>query len=266
MRSPAPAFDLRAALAREIREALTECDAALAKPKALHRCRVRIKRARALARVGRSCAPGLSSVFNDSARAVMATLSARRDLAALAETARTLAATQRTKRAAALNAIAETLETAHAAHPLLNLDGARAGLKDLLAIAQVWPEASPRQIRKGAERIARRARRAWIRGDNSDQAAKRHKWRKREKERFHAVILLEKAWPDDRARRRKLGERLAHALGQERDALLLIERVENGTLATGKTARRALRALSARRKKLARRADALGAKLHRAGA
>jgi CHAD domain-containing protein len=266
MRSPAPTFDLRAALAREIRDALAEFDSVPAKPKALHACRVHIKRARALARVGRACAPGLAGVFNESARAVMAALSTRRDLAALAEAARALAEKQRKKSAAALKAVADELDAAQAGLAALNLEGVRAGLKDLLAIAQVWPEASGRQIRKGAERIARRARRAWMRGDGASLAAKRHAWRKREKDRVHAVTLLDKAWPEDRARRRKLGELLGEALGRERDALLLIERVESGASVTGKTAQRALRALYKRREQLARRADRLGAKLHRGGA
>ena len=83
MRSPGPAFDLRAALSRELRGAATALDAG-DKPKAIHQARVRLKRARALARVGHACAPGLSNVFNDSARAVMRTLAQVRDLAALA--------------------------------------------------------------------------------------------------------------------------------------------------------------------------------------
>ncbi len=87
MRSPGPAFDLRAALTDELRGAIDELDAIQRDPKSVHRCRVRVKRARALARVGHACAPGLSTVFVDSARALMRNLALARDPAALSEAA-----------------------------------------------------------------------------------------------------------------------------------------------------------------------------------
>ena len=71
MRSPESAFDLRAALSEELTAAIDELDASSSDFRAVHRCRVRVKRARALARVGHSGAPGLSGVFNDTARGVM---------------------------------------------------------------------------------------------------------------------------------------------------------------------------------------------------
>ncbi|MFN3465779.1 MAG: CHAD domain-containing protein, partial [Terricaulis sp.] len=85
MRSPGPAFDLRAALTEELRAAIDELETVQADPKAVHRCRVRVKRARALARIGRACAPGLSTVFVDSARSLMRNLALSRDQAALTE-------------------------------------------------------------------------------------------------------------------------------------------------------------------------------------
>lgn len=266
MRSPGPSFDLRAALSREIRAATIELDSAGAKPKAVHRCRLRIKRARALARVGRACAPGLSAVFNDSARASMRTLAQARDLNALSDAARALAEESRKKTAAAFNAVADKLESARALLAPLNIEAVRAGLKDLLALAQVWPEASGRQIRKGAERIARRARQARRRGQGSSEPARRHQWRKREKERFYAVTLLDAAWPEHRPRRRKTGEKLAEILGCERDALLLIERLKADPTLAGEASQRALRELARVRERLGAHADKLGAKLHQGGA
>ncbi len=102
MRSPGPAFDLRAALSEELRAAIDELEPAALKAKAVHHCRVRVKRARALARIGRSCAPGLSSVFVDSARALMRNLALARDPAALSEAARIAARKGGTQTAAAL--------------------------------------------------------------------------------------------------------------------------------------------------------------------
>jgi hypothetical protein len=266
MRSPAPAFDLREALSQELQAALDELDQSEGRPRGVHRCRVRIKRARALARVGRTCAPGLSSVFNDSARQVMRTLGRARDLAALADAARATAKKASAKTAVALSTVAATLDAERISIPPLDIDNARTGLKDLLALALVWPEASPRQIKRGARRIARRARRARRHGRSSDEAPHRHEWRKREKDRFYAALLLDDAWPGQR--RRKIGDTLGEHLGKERDALLLISRIEQTPDLAGdpKAAKRALKLLQRRGAKFAARADDLGDRLHAHGA
>lgn len=262
MRTPEQAFDLRGAMAAELRAAIDEFEASHGEPKGVHRCRVRVKRARALARVGRACAPGLSSVFNDSARGVMRQLAIARDLAALAETARALAEARNKKQAAALLQVADGLDEERLAMPAINMEAVRAGLKDLLALAQVWPEASARQIRRGARRVARRARLACRRGHGAEEPARRHEWRKREKDRFYASLLLDDAWP--LLRRRKLGEKLGAVLGEERDALLLLERITaTPSLAgEGKAPERAVKVLMRQRAKLGSRADAMGHKLH----
>lgn len=265
MRSPAAAFDLRAALSDEIRGALDELDALPVKAKAIHRCRVRLKRARALARVGRNCAPGLAAVFNESARAIMHTLSQARDITALAASAREVADKANKKQAAALLVAARELETesAHMAPP--DLEAVRSGLRDLLAMAQVWPEASARQISKGAERISRRAKRACVRGRGSPLAVRRHEWRKREKDRLYAATLLGAVWPPGRKRRLKRAEKLGDVLGKERDNLLLVERLERepGLAGDQRGAARATKAIKRRLKRLSGRADALGVDLHR---
>lgn len=262
MRSPEQAFDLRAALSEELRAALVEFETAAGDAKGVHRCRVRVKRARALARIGRTCAPGLSSVFNDSARTVMRQLAVARDLEALSESARTLAARQSKKPSAALVAIAERIEAERQALAAIDDKAVSAGLKDLLALALVWPEASAGQIRRGARRIMRRARLARRRGCGSDDPARRHEWRKREKDRFYAASLLGHAWPTKR--RRKLSDKLGAVLGDERDALLLLERVASHPSLAGddRAAERAVKALMRRRAKLGQLADDLGKQLH----
>lgn len=257
---------MRAALSAELNAAIEELDQSGGRPKGVHRCRLRIKRARALARVGRAVAPGLAQVFNDSARAVMRVLGQARDLVALAEAARRAAKKADKRAAGALTHIADTLDTERGFLPPLDIEGARAGLKDLLALAQVWPEASHRQIKRGAERVIRRARRARRRGHGSDEPVRRHEWRKREKDRFYAALLLDDAWPT--RRRRKLGEALGEALGMERDALLLMDRLAADPALAGedKGAKAAARALRKRCVRFADRADALGARLHNGGA
>lgn len=268
MRSPGAAFDLRAALSDEIRAAIEQINTAPLKAKAIHRCRVHLKRARALARVGREVAPGLSSVFNDSARALMQALSHARDLAALAQAARIAARKAAKKEAAALRSIADALEARSAATQPPNAETIAAGLRDLMAMAQVWPEASARQIQKGGERIVRRARKARRLSQGSRLAMRRHEWRKREKDRLYAAMLLEGYWPAGTPRRVKANEQLGEALGLERDALLLADALgqEPNLAGDAKSARRASQAIARRLRKLGRRADDLGDKLHAGGA
>jgi len=268
MRSPGAAFDLRAGLSEEIRGAMQELGEAEAHPKAMHRCRLHLKRARALARVGRAVAPGLSAVFNESARGVMHTLAQARDLAALAAAARSVGKKAAKKERAALSAVAEALDAHRAALPPLNLEQVQASLRDLLALAQVWPEASERQIERGAERVARRARRARRRGCGRAASPPRHEWRKREKDRLYVASLLGPAWPENRKRRKNCGEKLANALGHERDTLLLIDRLalEPNAAGSEKATGRALRALKRARAHCARKADRIGVHLHRGGA
>jgi hypothetical protein len=268
MRSPGAAIDLRAALSEEVRGAIDELNATPLKAKGIHRCRVRLKRARALARVGRDVAPGLSSVFNDSARVIMHALSQTRDLTALAGAARITAKRGAKKEASALRAFADALDARASALPPLDVAAIGAGLRDLLAMAQVWPEASARQIQKGGERVVRRARKARRQGQGSRLPVRRHEWRKREKDRLYVATLLAGDWPTDRPRRLKANERLGEALGRERDALLLADALDHEpSLAGGqKAAKRAGSAIARRLKKLGRRADALADRLHADGA
>lgn len=265
MRSPEPAFDLRAALTDELQAAIDELETIHADSKAVHRTRVRVKRARALARIGRACAPGLSTVFVDTARSLMRNLALARDPAALSEAARAAADKSGKRTAAAFETVAATIEETASAHPDLNFEAARAGLKDLVALAQVWPEASHRQIRRGARRLDRHARRARRRGLSSVDPVARHKWRIREKDRFFASDILGGAWPGKR--RRKTAAKIGAALGIERDALLLMERLvaEPEIAGDERNLRRALKMLNRRRSKFARRADALAARMRSRG-
>ncbi|MEQ1618044.1 MAG: CHAD domain-containing protein [Terricaulis sp.] len=263
MRSPAPAFDLRAALAREITEALSQLSNPTMTPKSVHRCRVYIKRARALARIGRVCAPGLATVFNESARATMRALAHAREGEALAEAAEAAGKKTNKRGAAALAVLAQSLARVYLNIDTPDIQGARVSLKDLLALAQVWPEVSPRQVRRGAEQIARRARRARRRSLHCHDPELLHDWRKREKDRLYAVELLGDSWPYRRSR--KLSEKLTATLGEVRDMRLLHDRVEAAVLTCGsaKADRRALHALEQRLEQLHKCADRLGEKLRR---
>jgi CHAD domain-containing protein len=262
MRSPGSTFDLRAALSDEVHGALS----ALEKgddQKTVHACRVRLKRARSLARVGHAFAPGLSAVFNDSARGIMRSLAEARNLGALAKAARDLGKKSRKRAAVGLRAASEALEGAREVAAPVDLAAVNAGLRDLLALAQVWPEASARQVKRGARRVARRARKAWRRGSDPDALAeKRHEWRQREKDRLYAAALMDGVWP--RPHRRGANKRLVDRLGREHDLMLLTQQLEASPSLAGDeaSASAALKVLKARRKQLVERARRLATRLH----
>ncbi len=252
---------MRAALTDELRIAMEQLESATLDARAVHQCRVRVKRARALARLGSVSAPGLSSVFVDSARGLMRNLALSRDTDALGEAAKSAAKKAGKQTAAAFATVAQSIQETATSHPHLNIEAARSALKDLLALAQVWPEASHRQIRRGAKRLERRARRARERGIDSVDPVRRHEWRKREKDRAFAASVLDDAWPGKR--RRKTAEKIGDALGGERDALLLMERLvaEPELAGEEKALRRALKTLNRRRARMARRANALAERM-----
>lgn len=263
MRSPGSTFDLRAALSDEVRGALAELEKGDSERKAVHACRVRLKRARSLARVGHAFAPGLSAVFNDSARGIMRSLAEARNLAALAKAARRLAKKSKKRAAAGLKSASDALESARAAAAPVDLAAVNTGLRDLLALAQVWPEASARQVKRGARRVARRARRAWRKGSDRDAPAeRRHAWRQREKDRLYAAALMDGAWPG--RRRRGANKRLVDRLGLEHDLMLLTQQLEaSPSLAADEASgAAALKAVRARRKQLAKSARRVAARLH----
>lgn len=266
MRSPGPSFDIRAALTDQMGAAREVLGAPLT-PQAAHAGRLHLKRARAIAQIGAIGAPGLAAVFDETARGALHALAPVRELAALAATARNAARDAGKKSALALNAAAARLDNA-CAGLLAGFDhAALAGaLQDLLALAQVWPDASPRQVSRGAEAMMRRARRARRRGLESDDPVIRHAWRRREKARLYAADALARTWPTPR--KRQLARKLCAALGEERDTLLLHDRLSaNPVLANDDPAPdAALDALRARARRWARRANGLGQRLRAARA
>jgi hypothetical protein len=210
-------------------------------------------------------APGLSGVFNDSARTIMRALAEERNLAALSKTARGLAKHSKKRAAKALDAVRDTLEAARDVAAPVDNTTVNAGLRDLLALAQVWPEATERQIARGAQRIARRARKAWRKGQAVAAAQdKRHQWRQREKDRLYTAALLDDAWPSARPSRHRANKKLVGALGSERDLVLLAGKLEASPALAGdeRRAASALRAIHSERKRLARKARRIAARLH----
>ena len=263
MRSPGAAFDLRVALVEEVQSAAEIFESNPTKPKTIHRCRIALKRARALAAVGSVSAPGLAEVFNDGARAIMRTLGRARQDWALEQSARAFGANVSKSARRELSELAERVEAFQRTAQPVNAEAVRAGLKDLLAIAYVWPDASPRQVERGARRLVRRARKVWRRARKAEGDI-RHSWRKREKARLYAALLLGKAWPQEIPRRRKRNAKLADLLGRERDLTLVMDRLHKDWPQEGQ--HRGLRELHKLQKRLFRRSSKLGRRVHANGA
>lgn len=263
MRGSNEAFDLRAALLNELKTA----QQALAMPDettAVHRCRVAIKRARSLARLGAEGAPGIAEVFNHYARELMHMLGPARDLAALVSAAERAACEETGRTERAIHALHAALKIEHGRIPPLDFVAASRDLTQLVSLAETWPEPSPTQVQRGAVRIVKRAKRAYKKAYDRRKPKLRHAWRKREKDRYFVAILAGPAWPDGEKRRRRRTQKLGQALGHERDALLLVERLKDDPRLAGskRDARAAIDALDAHRRRHARRADRLGKKLH----
>jgi hypothetical protein len=266
MRSPSSPFDVREALSEEVRGAIEALDEGGAG--ASHAVRVRLKRARALARVGHAFAPGLAAVFDDSARAVMSELADTRNLSALAKAAHKLAKRAKSRAARELDA-AKAAFNSSAALESPDLEAVRGGLRDLLALAQVWPEASSRQITRGAHRIARRARKAWRKGaDKHAPEEKRHEWRQRENDRLYASAILAEDWPPSRPARAKTNKKLVRVLGREHDLALLAQNLATRPAIANaeEGAAAALKAIKRERRRLVAKARRVAARLHKSRA
>lgn len=250
-------FAWKAALLAEIAAA----DAALKDTdieQAVHQARVRLKRVRMLSKMA-----GADAIAR-AARALKYTLSGWRDLAALESAARDAAGGARRKGAAALTDIAARLSQAHLTLGAPAIDDLSDALERLRRDAETLPDLEPKRVRRALRRLVKDARRAWKRAQDEGGVDARHRWRRREKDRFFAASLAGDNWPAKR--RTKTNDELGDTLGRERDARLLLARLESEPAPHTPTARHARRALKRHIRKLARKADRLGASLHRGGA
>lgn len=211
----------------------TEVAAALAKARkglshpdpaeAARRCRVSLKRARALARLCQPADPVRAAGFNAKAGEIGRSLSALRDEGAvragarLALSANPGKAARRELRPWAL-AVAEPEQAVGAdVRPILTK------LRRLERARQTWPDAPFEALVEGAHRLSRRAEKAAERARGGKDVELRHVWRKREKARIAALRAMGPHWPGPKRLSASLA--LARALGAERDVLLLEERL-----------------------------------------
>jgi CHAD domain-containing protein len=255
---PAPApFSLQAAIAVQMKaaeDALSAPDAG----DAIHESRIALKRLRVLARVADYARPQAGAALELTAQAAMKRLAPARDLAALEHAAAAVAQDADGEALAFLTRAAGEFSRSRRAAESAALREAEIALLRIGPIVAIIPEITRAAARRASADIAARARSTFKAAHGKRKILLRHAWRKREKDRRNAEMLLGAAWKG--ARRRKIGRDLTDALGRERDAMLLLDRLS----ASPRTPKAVLRLIKRHRRLLAQRADYLGAKLHAA--
>lgn len=233
----------------------------LAPERAVHTGRVRLKRARAIARIAMPTAPWTARRINTMAADIMDALSAARDRQALADLAERFAQKAKPKSAKAFHAVAAALLNHHSiAAP--DLAHAAQETRKLVAMARALPALNADDIATGLERLSRRAEKAKRTGRGSRIEALRHTWRKREKDMHYALQMVTKTRGPALAKKDARHAALGEVLGLERDAMVLRDWLEGreGRAALKPKARaRAQKLLAKRIKRLANKADRLGA-------
>ncbi len=195
----------------------------------VHDVRKRCKKVRALARLVRQAVggDGFRSV-NEPVRDAAAELSPMRDSHALLATFERLVATNKESLGEATvgPVRAELQRQADAASPTSSegaqrIERAAALLTVARAASQEWRLHDSRVLERGVRRIYGRGRTALRDSRASDDVELRHEWRKREKDLWYAIRLLEPAAPSVLvALEARLGE-LAEALGDDHDLAVL---------------------------------------------
>ncbi len=253
---PPPPFSLRAAIAAQMKAA----EDALALPNAaaaVHETRIALKRLRMLARIADYVTPQGGAALEVAAQTMMRHLGHARDLAALEHAAQAVADEARGASFTYLNRVAGDFARQRRVAEVSALNEAAIALVRLRPIAEAVPDATPSQVRRAARRLNERARTAFGRAEGRSRIWVRHDWRKREKDRRNATLIIGRNWPGKV--RAGTARRLTEALGRERDALLLLDRLKSSP----RTSKRVLRLIKKYRRDRARRADKLGARLHR---
>jgi CHAD domain-containing protein len=261
---PTPSFDLREALRAQLEAAIAAFDSP-SPVEAVHRGRTSLKRARALARFARGCAPDVAGQIIAGIRPIMRRFSEVRDLDAVATCAKFYAEQEEDRTRKALFFLARKIAARRSAMDCPSLEEAARDVRALAATAQGWPAiADKKHVREGAARLERRVKTAFKAARRSGEVEDRHKWRQREKERLYAALLLGDAWPKKLPRRRQRSQRLGEVLGLERDTMLLAEKLrgEPGLAGAPDDADLALAFLSRKLDKLRKQADRLGKALH----
>ncbi|ANT49226.1 CHAD domain-containing protein [Mesorhizobium amorphae] len=225
--------EVRRILAEEVGKSLAHLDAARDNPeKALHKCRKRLKNARALLRLVRSGDEAFCKTENECYRHVSALLAGPREATALIETIDRLAKSFPEQSAGGgLDPVRDRLVVRqHEMHAGAGLDAAIGaataacaeglGHIDRLVLPD-QPEQAADILADGARATLRRARKALDRAGSRGAADDFHDLRKAAKTHSMHLSLLGRLWPTPIKARRKAVDELGEQLGDLHDVFVM---------------------------------------------
>ena len=225
--------EVRRILAAEIGKALEHLDAARSRPEeGLHKCRKRLKSARALLRLVHSGDETFCTTENQCYRNVAALLAAPREATALIETLDRLAAAFPKESAdGGLDAVRERLVARqHDLHEGAGLEAAigaataacEDGMKRIESLALPdQPEQAADVLAEGARVTLRRAKKALDKASARGEANDFHDLRKAAKTHGMHLSLLGRLWPTPIKARRKAVDELGERLGELHDLFVM---------------------------------------------
>lgn len=225
--------EVRRILGEEIGKALAHLAVARDQPEqALHKCRKRLKSARALLRLVRSGNETFCRTENQCYRQVAALLAGPREATALVETVDRLAAAFPEQVAGGgLDSVRDRLiARQHEMHAGAGLDAAigaatAACEEGLIRIERLLlpdlPEHAADVVAEGARKTLRRARKALDRAGSRGEAEDFHDLRKAAKTHSMHLSLLGRLWPAPIKVRRKAVDELGEKLGELHDVFVM---------------------------------------------
>ncbi|ESX49668.1 CHAD domain-containing protein [Mesorhizobium sp. C416B] len=225
--------EVRRILGEEIGKALAHLAVARDQPEqALHKCRKRLKSARALLRLVRSGNETFCRTENQCYRQVAALLAGPREATALVETVDRLAAAFPEQVAGGgLDSVRDRLiARQHEMHAGGGLDAAigaatAACEEGLIRIERLLlpdlPEHAADVLAEGARKTLRRARKALDRAGSRGEAEDFHDLRKAAKTHSMHLSLLGRLWPTPIKVRRKAVDELGERLGELHDVFVM---------------------------------------------
>jgi len=225
--------EVRRILAAEIGKALQHLDAARSRPEqGLHKCRKRLKSARALLRLVHSGDETFCTTENQCYRNVAALLAAPREATALIETLDRLAAAFPKESAdGGLDAVRDRLVARqHDLHEGAGLEAAigaataacEDGMKRIESLALPdQPEQAADVLAEGARVTLRRAKKALDKAGARGEANDFHDLRKAAKTHGMHLSLLGRLWPTPIKARRKAVDELGERLGELHDLFVM---------------------------------------------
>jgi CHAD domain-containing protein len=124
-----------------------------------------------------------------------------------------------------------------------------------------WPDSVARAVVPGLAREYRRGRGRWREAADDPTTERLHEWRKRAKDHWYHLLLIEDAWPEPLAARAGEVHRLTDLLGDDHDLAILAEEIA-GMGPSSSDRDDLVVAIARRRGELEREAFELGARVY----